>query len=122
MVEREAPRGGRVLTEVSNALVSLHREHFGRGPSAAKSFVADDVVVCVLSDVYTQVERTLIAAGQIEHVRETRMLHQLALEDEYKAKVEAIVGRPVEAFLSVVHVDPDVAVEIFMLGDEPAQG
>lgn len=102
-------------------MVGLHREHLGRGPGAAKSFVADDIVVCVLSDIYTRVEKTLNEAGQVDHVRATRTLHQLALEDEYKSRVEAIVGRPVEAFLSVVHVDPDVAVEIFLLG-EPASG
>lgn len=121
MVEKETPRGGQALTELSNALVALHREHFGRGPGAARSFVVDDTVVCVLSDVYTQVEKTLIRAGQVDHVRETRSLHQLALEEEYKSSVERITGRPVEAFLSVVHVDPDVAVEIFLLGGDSAR-
>ena len=120
MVEKETPRGGRALIEVSNALVALHREHFGRGPGAAKSFIADGIVVCVLSDIYTQVEKTLIRAGEDEHVRETRALHQVALEGEYKARVEAIVGVPVEAFLSVVHVDPDLAVETFVLAEAPA--
>ncbi len=98
-------------------MVALHREHFGRGPGAAKSFVNDDMVTCVLSDIYTAVERTLIGAGQADHVRRTRSLHQEALEAEYKASVEAIMGRSVEAFLSVVHVDPDVAIEIFLLGE-----
>jgi uncharacterized protein YbcI len=117
MTEKEKSRGGPALVELSNAMVALHREHFGRGPGAARSFINDETVVCVLSDIYTAVERTLIGAGQAEHVRRTRTLHQEALEDEYKAGVEAIMQRPVEAFLSVVHVDPDVAVEIFMLGD-----
>ena len=108
------------LTEISNAAVALHREHFGRGPGAAKTHVSDNLVVCVLTDVFTPVERTLINAGQAEHVRRTRGLHQEALEDEYKASVEAIMGRPVEAFLSAVHVDPDVAVEVFLLGDPAA--
>ena len=116
MVEKETPRGGQALVELSNAMVALHREHFGRGPGAAKSFINDETVVCVLSDIYTAAERTLIAAGQAEHVRRTRTLHQEAIEDEYKASVEAIMQRPVKAFLSVVHVDPDVAVEVFMLG------
>lgn len=110
------PKGGHALVELSNAMVGLHREYFGRGPGAAKSFVTDEMVVCVLSDIYTAVERTLIRAGQAEHVRRTRGLHQGALEREYKSSVERIMERPVEAFLSVVHVDPDVAVEVFMLG------
>lgn len=117
MAGKETPRGGQALVELSNAMVALHREYFGRGPGAAKSFINDEMVVCVLSDIYTAVERTLIGAGQAEHVRRTRGLHQEALEDEYKASVEAIMGRRVEAFLSVVHVDPDVAIEVFLLGD-----
>lgn len=119
MVAKETPRGGPALVELSNAMVALHREHFGRGPGAARSFINGETVVCVLSDIYTAVELTLIAAGQAEHVRRTRTLHQEALEEEYKARVEAILRRPVKAFLSVVHVDPDMAVEVFMLG-EPA--
>jgi uncharacterized protein YbcI len=115
MAEREAPRRGQALTEVSNSLVALHREHFGRGPGAARSFISDEIVVCVLTDIYTQVEKTLIRAGQADHVRETRALHQLALEDEYKSRVERIIGARVDAFLSVVHVDPDLAVETFVL-------
>lgn len=117
MVEKQIPTGGRALTELSNAMVALHREHFGRGAGAAKSFIADEIVVCVLSDIYTQVEKTLIRAGQADHVRETRALHQTALEDEYKSRVEALTGRHVDAFLSVVHVDPDLAVEFFLLGE-----
>lgn len=117
MAGKEIPKGGQALVELSNAMVALHREHFGRGPGAAKSFVNDGMVVCVLNDIFTAVERTLIAADQAEHVRRTRSLHQKAMEDEYKASVEAIMGREVEAFLSVVHVDPDMAVEIFLLAD-----
>ncbi|HEV7398654.1 MAG TPA: Na-translocating system protein MpsC family protein [Solirubrobacterales bacterium] len=116
MAAKETPKGGHALVELSNAMVALHREHFGRGPGAAKSFVSDEMVISLLSDIYTAVERTLIKAGQAEHVRHTRALHQEALKDEYKASVERIMGRPVTAFLSVVHVDPDVAIEMFLLG------
>lgn len=119
MVGKETPKGGSALVELSNAMVALHREYFGRGPGAARSFVNEEVAVCVLSDIYTAVERTLIRAGQAEHVRQTRSLHHKALEDEYKATAERIMGRPVEAFLSVVNIEPDVAIEIFLLGDGP---
>jgi uncharacterized protein YbcI len=57
MAGKETPRGGQALVELSNAMVALHREYFGRGPGAAKSFVNDEMVVCVLSDIYTAVER-----------------------------------------------------------------
>jgi len=116
MAEKKASRSGQELVELSNAMVTLHRENFGRGPGAARSFIDGGMVVCLLSDIYTAAERTLIGAGQAEHVRRTRTLHQEALKYQYKASVERILGRPVTAFLSAVHVDPDVAIEVFLLG------
>jgi uncharacterized protein YbcI len=112
-----AQQSGQVLAAISNAMVAAHREHFGRGPGAARTLNADAVVVVILSDIYTRVERTLIDAGEAEHVREARRLHQLALEDEYKAPVEAVTGHAVEAFLTVTHVDPDLSVTTFLLGE-----
>jgi uncharacterized protein YbcI len=116
MVDREASSRGRVLAELSNLVVALHREHFGRGPGAAKSFASDGVVVCVLSDIYSPVEKTLIRAGQSAHVKQARALHAEALADVYKARVSEVLGRPVEVFLSSASVDPDVVVETFLLG------
>jgi uncharacterized protein YbcI len=72
-------------------------------------------VICVLTDVYTRVERTLIEAGKRDHVRRARQLHQDALADAYRDAVEATTGRRVAAFVSSVHFDPDVAVECFLL-------
>lgn len=106
------------LTEICNAAVALHREHFGRGPGAAKTHISDNLVVCVLTDVFTPVERTLIEAGQEARVRETRAAHRAATDSIYKGRMEAVLGRQVEAHLSSVHVDPDVAVDIFVLSDE----
>jgi uncharacterized protein YbcI len=107
------------LTEISNAAVALHREHYGRGPGAAKTHIADNLVVCVLNDVFTPFERTLIDAGEEDRVRETRAIHRAATEGVYKSRMEAVLGRPVEAHLSSVHVDPDVAVDIFVLAERP---
>ena len=106
------------LTEISNTAVALHREHFGRGPGAAKTHVSDNLVVCVLTDVFTPVERTLIEAGQEDRVRETRAAHRAATDGIYKARMEAVLSRRVEAHLSSINVDPDVAVDVFVLGEE----
>jgi uncharacterized protein YbcI len=106
------------LTEISNTAVALHREHFGRGPGAAKTHISDNLVVCVLTDVFTPVERTLIDAGQQDRVRETRAVHRTATDAIYKTRMEAVLGRQVEAHLSSVNVDPDVAVDVFVLGEE----
>jgi uncharacterized protein YbcI len=116
MSERSTPAGGgSLLTDLTNAIVALHREHFGRGPGSARTYMLDDLVVCVLTDVYTQVEKTLINAGKIDHVRQTRALHQLALEQQYRRQVEQLTGRPVRAFMSAQHFEPDQAVEMFLL-------
>lgn len=104
------------LTEISNAAVALHREHFGRGPGAAKTHITDNLVVCVLTDIFTPLERTLLDAGQETRVRETRAIHHLATEAAYKARMETVLGQPVEAHMSTIHIDPDVAVDIFVLG------
>ena len=115
-----APVGGQLLTELSNAMVALHRKHFGRGAGAAKSFMFDQIVLCLLTDICTPVEKTLMRVGKVEHVRQTRLMHQIALEEEYKRPVEELTGRKVRAFVSSVHFDPDIAVELFIL--EPESG
>ncbi len=116
MGDKTQTRAGQALTEISNAMVALHREQFGRGPGAAKTTIDGELVVCTLSDVFTQVEKTLIAAGKFDHVRETRTLHQAAHEAEYRQRVEEITGREVKAVMCTVHADPDLAVELFLLG------
>ncbi len=110
---------GPQLTEISNAAVALHREHFGRGPGAAKTHVSDNLVICVLTDVFTPFEATLIDAGQEERVREMRAVHRTATEDVYKQRMEEVIGRRVDAHMSSINVDPDVAVDIFVLGPDP---
>lgn len=98
-------------------MVALHREHFGRGPAAARAFIADGFAICVLTDVYTKVEQTLIEAGRLDRVRDTRLLHQESLEEEYKSAAEAVLGRQVIAFVSATHAEPDVEIEVYLLGD-----
>jgi uncharacterized protein YbcI len=120
LVDRDARPRGEILTEVSNAMVGLHRDHFGRGPGAAKTILVDDVLLCTLTDVFTPVERTLIRSGNIDRVRETRLVHQLALEDELKEIVGRLTGREVLAFVSGVHFEPDLATELFFLEPETA--
>ncbi len=77
-----------------------------------------DYVICFLEDIYTPVERTLIDAGRFEAVRETRSAFQDTMRERFSASVEEFSGRKVIGFLSQVHVNPDVAVETFIL--EPA--
>jgi uncharacterized protein YbcI len=117
-IDRELTATRPQLTEISNAAVALHREHFGRGPGAAKTHITDNLVVCVLTDVFTPLERTLIDAGQDVRVRETRAIHHAATETAYKSRMETVLGLPVEAHMSTIHFDPDVAIDIFVVGGD----
>jgi uncharacterized protein YbcI len=64
---------GPMLAEVTNAIVRLHRQHYGKGPTRSKSYLLDDVLICVMQDVLTVVERTLSEAGDQDQVRDTRL-------------------------------------------------
>lgn len=109
---------GKMSAAISNAIVGIHRQYFGRGASRARTVMGADYVICFLEDIYTPVERTLIEAGRFPAVQETRSAFQDTMRDRFVAEVEQIVGRKVIGFLSQVHVDPDLAVETFIL--EPA--
>jgi len=100
---------------VSNAILKIHSEHYGRGASRARTVMGADYVICFLEDIYTPVEKTLIEAGRFPAVKETRSAFQDTMETRFSKAVEEVVGRKVIGFLSQVHVDPDLAVETFIL-------
>ena len=106
---------GRLAAAISNAIVGIHREHFGRGASRARTVMGADYVICFLEDIYTPVERTLIDAGRFEAVQATRSAFQDTMRQTFSEAVEELTGREVVGFLSQVHVDPDLAVETFIL-------
>ncbi|HEY4348298.1 MAG TPA: DUF2294 domain-containing protein [Gaiellaceae bacterium] len=106
---------GRVAAAISNAIVGIHRQYFGRGASRTRTVMGADYVICFLEDIYTPVERTLIEAGRFHAVQETRSAFQDTMREKFSDAVEQLVGRKVIGFLSQVHVDPDLAVETFIL-------
>jgi uncharacterized protein YbcI len=110
---------GKIAAAISNAIAGMHREHYGRGAGRVRTVMGDDFVITFLEDIYTPVERTLIEAGRFEAVEKTRTAFQETMRPEFTRIVEEFTGRKVVVFLSQVHVDPDVAVETFML--EPHQ-
>jgi len=100
--------------EVSNAMVRLHKEQFGRGPTSARSdFAGKDVLVCVLESVLLPAETKMVALGDQNRVRDSRVTYQAATAGDFVAVVEGIVGRKVRAFASGVDPDKDVAFETF---------
>ncbi|HEY7268051.1 MAG TPA: Na-translocating system protein MpsC family protein [Solirubrobacterales bacterium] len=110
-----------MLSQISTGLVQLHSQYYGKGPTKAKSHMVDDTVVCILRDGFTTVERTLLDIGDLESVYGMRRSFQRAMETEFRRIVEEAVGRKVIAYMSSIHVDPDLAVELFVLEplDEP---
>jgi uncharacterized protein YbcI len=107
--------GGELLSAISNAIVGLLREHYGRGPTRAKTYVLDDLVVCVMRDGFTAIEQTMMEGGQQSRVVELRQDFQVLMERSYKEQVERLTGCKVIAFLSQAHVEPDLTIEMFLM-------
>jgi uncharacterized protein YbcI len=106
---------GSMLQEVSNALVALHKEHFGRGPTRARSdFAGPNGLMCVLEDALLPAERKMVELGDGDHVSDTRQRFQVATTEEFVGAVEAIVGRKVRAFASGVDASQAVVFETFV--------
>jgi uncharacterized protein YbcI len=113
--------GGRLLSEITNRIVSFMREHYGRGPIKAKTYVLDNLIVCVLSDGFTAIERTMMRGGEPDRVLEMRRDFQRLMKERYTEMVEELTGRKVLAFLSQAHVEPDLTIEVFLM-DGPLAG
>ena len=111
-------RLGDQLAEITNGIVRLFSEYYGRGPTRAKSYMLEDrYVVTVLRDTMTTVENTLAESGEGDLVRRVRLTFQEAMADSFKGVVERALGRRVAAYHSQILIDPDVGIEFFLLED-----
>jgi uncharacterized protein YbcI len=121
---RELETGPRAAA-ISNAMVQLLHAYTGRGPTRARTTISDDLIVCVLADTLTKSELKLVDAGEERLVLEERSTFQRLMREQAIGAVESLSGRTVKAFMSNNHIDPDVAVETFVLepasGDEPGE-
>ena len=113
-MEPDASHGER-LAAISNGLVGLHTRYYGKGPVATKTYLVDDAVICVLREGFTTVEETLIEEGRPEAVHQIRRTFQGAMGDQFTEVVESAMDRRVVAYMSQVHVDPNLAIEFFLL-------
>ncbi len=107
-------RGSRAAA-ISNAMTKLDRDHYGRGADTIRTVVGRDHLIGFLEDLYTTVVRTLLEAGEIEAVRQTRLAFHRAMETRFVDAIEAVMGRKVRSFLSQVTFSPDSSVEIFVV-------
>jgi len=111
--------GSSALQAVSNAMVKLHKEQFGRGPTNARTYFAGpDTLVSTLEDALLPAERTMVEMGEHQRVRESRMFLQVATEQQFIHVVEGLTSRTVRAFASAIDPAPGVVFEVFSFEPE----
>jgi uncharacterized protein YbcI len=107
---------GDVLTAISDGMVALLKEFYGRGPTRAKSYYEDDLVVCVLRGGFSRVEETLLEGGRGAAVIQQRMEFQEVMRERFAEVIEGATGRRVIGFMSGNQQHPDLMCEVFILG------
>jgi uncharacterized protein YbcI len=107
---------GDVLTAISDGMVALLKEFYGRGPTRAKSYYQDDLVVCVLRGGFSRVEETLLEGGRGPAVIQQRMEFQEVMRERFTGVIEDATGRQVIGFMSGNQQHPDLMCELFILG------
>jgi uncharacterized protein YbcI len=109
-------RAGLELQEISNTMVRLYKELFGRGPTRARThYAGPDTIVSTLQDSLTPAERKLAELDEHQRLRDVRMFFQHASEREFTESIERITGRKVLAFVSGIDTQQDVSAEVFYL-------
>lgn len=106
---------GDTLSAISDGLVALLKEFYGRGPTQTKSYYSDDLVVCILQGGFTRVEQTLLDGGRGEAVIRQRMEFQDLMRRRFEKVIADATGREVIGFMSGNQQDPDLMCEVFIL-------
>lgn len=117
MPQQTHPRAehGAILTEISDGMVALLKEYYGVGPTQAKTYYQDDLVVCVLRGGFTRVEQTLLDGERGRAVIEQRMAFQEVMRQRFEAVIQHATGRSVIGFMSGNQQEPDMICEVFVL-------
>ena len=117
-MEGERKALGEVRARISKEIVRLQSEYYGKGPTKARTYIVDDLVVVVLEESFTRAEKTLAERGEREAIQHIRRRFQQQMADSFISIVEQATGRRVRAFLSETDIGQDVSVETFLLADE----
>jgi uncharacterized protein YbcI len=96
-------------------MVALLKDYYGVGPTQAKTYYHDDLVVCVLRGGFTRVEQTLLDGDRGRAVIEQRMAFQEVMRQRFEAVVQQATQRPVIGFMSGNQQNPDMICEVFVL-------
>ena len=114
----DRPGDGSLLAALTREIVRVHAAHYGKGPTRARSYWAGDTLVCQMEETLTPAERTLVAGGKALEVHALRRGIQEIMEGPLTAAVERLTGRRVRAFLSQVHLDKEIDIEVFVFDPE----
>jgi uncharacterized protein YbcI len=114
-VPAEHPHGGPLASAISNTVVRVISECTGRGPTRARTYMHDDLITVVVQDTLTKGERSLVADGKSDVVLAMRHEFQDTMRRKLIAGVEELTGRKVIALFSADHIEPDAALESFLL-------
>jgi uncharacterized protein YbcI len=114
---------GSVLAEISNEIVRLYKDYFGRGPTKARtSWAGPDALVCMLEETLAPTERNLVKMGEHQRLRDMRMFFQYATVREFGEPVERLTGRKIRAFISGIDTEAEgLSVEMFVLHPEGSE-
>jgi uncharacterized protein YbcI len=118
MGERDRSSLGEMRATISNEIVRLQAEYYGKGPTRAKTYIVEDLVVVVLEESFTRAEKTLAERGERDAIEHIRRRFQQQMADDFTSVVEQATGRKVRVFLSETNIDQDVSVETFLLADD----
>ena len=118
MAESDRSSLGEMRATISTEIVRLQAEYYGKGPTRAKTYIVEDLVVVVLEESFTRAEKTLAERGEREAIEHIRRRFQQQMADDFTSVVEQATGRKVRVFLSETNVEHDVSVETFLLADE----
>jgi uncharacterized protein YbcI len=111
---------GPLRQDLSNAIVALFKEYFGRGPADCRTYLEPDLVVVVMTGGFHAAEQTLFEGGKWHEVREARMSWQDTMQGRFVETIERLTHRRVQAFMSANHQSPDITVELFVLARDAA--
>jgi uncharacterized protein YbcI len=118
MAEGEHKALGETRATISREIVRLQAEYYGKGPTKARTYINDDVVIVVLEETFTRAEKTLVQRGEGDAIQHIRRRFQQQMAENFIGIVEQATGRRVRAFLSDTDITQDVSVETFLLADE----
>jgi len=120
MNNERKPTDGELAAAIWNIVFRALARTTGRGPTKAKTTLGENGVFVVLQDTMTRGELTLADAGEGNAVLDLRRRWQRVMQKDVTIEIEQITGRKVIGFMSDNHIDPDLAVEVFILEPLPA--